>query len=79
MANADVVALAIPAHCQLVWVLSHGHKISSAEIAEGGGHLLDSANVVVNLANGGKAGFALLDAGGDIADAIIAYEGPVIP
>jgi predicted nucleic-acid-binding protein len=74
LANADVVALAIPALCELVWVLSQGYKIPSAEIAEGIRRLMNSANVIVNRP-AVEAGLALLDAGGDFADGIIAYEG----
>jgi predicted nucleic-acid-binding protein len=74
LANADVVALAIPALCELVWVLSQGYKIPSAEIAEAIRRLLNSANVVVNRP-AVEAGLAVLDAGGDFADGIIAYEG----
>src|SRR5713101_6259032 len=74
LANADVVALAIPALCELVWVLSQGYKIPSAEIAEGIRRLLNSANVIVNRP-AVEAGLALLDAGGDFADGVIAFEG----
>jgi predicted nucleic-acid-binding protein len=74
LANADVVALAIPALCELVRVLSQGYKIPSAEIAEGIRRLLNSANAIVNRP-AVEAGLALLDAGGDFADGIIAYEG----
>jgi predicted nucleic-acid-binding protein len=74
LANADVVALALPALCELVWVLSQGYKIPSAEIAEAIRRLMNSANVVANRP-AVEAGLALLDAGGDFADGIIAYEG----
>ena len=74
LANADVVALALPALCELVWVLSQGYKISSAEIAEAIRRLMNSVNVVVNRP-AAEAGLALLDAGGDFADGVIAYEG----
>jgi predicted nucleic-acid-binding protein len=74
LANADVVALAIPALCELVWVLSQGYKIPSVEIAEGIRRLLSSANVIANRP-AVEAGVALLNAGGDFADGIIAYEG----
>src|SRR5260370_30680518 len=74
LANADVVALALPAVCELVWVLSQGYKIPSAEIAEAIRRLMNGANVVVNRP-AVEAGLALLDAGGDFADGIIAYEG----
>jgi len=74
LANADVVALALPALCELVWVLSQGYKIPSAEIAETIRLLMNGANVVVNRP-AAEAGLAVLDAGGDFADGIIAYEG----
>src|SRR5712691_9471483 len=74
LANADVVALALPALCELVWVLSQGYKVPSAEIAEAIRRLMNGANVVVNRP-AVEAGLALLDAGGDFADGIIAYEG----
>ena len=74
LANADVVALALPALCELVWVLSRGYRILSAEIAETIRRLLNSANVVVNRP-AAEAGLAALDAGGDFADGVVAYEG----
>jgi len=74
LANADVVALALPALCELVWVLSQGYKIPSAQISEAIRRLMNSVNVVVNRP-AAEAGLALLDAGGDFADGVIAYEG----
>jgi predicted nucleic-acid-binding protein len=74
LAKADVVALALPALCELVWVLSQGYKIPSSEIAEAIRRLMNGANVVVNRP-AAEAGLALLNAGGDFADGIIAYEG----
>src|SRR5580704_15918290 len=74
LANADVVALALPALCELVWVLSEGYKIPPAEIAEAIRRLMNGANVVANRP-AVEAGLALLDAGGDFADGVIAYEG----
>ncbi len=74
LANADAVVLALPALCELVWVLSQGYKIASAEIAETIRRLMDGANVVMNRP-AVEAGLAMLDAGGDFADGIIAYEG----
>jgi predicted nucleic-acid-binding protein len=74
LASADLVALAIPVLCELVWVLSQGYKISSADIAETIRRLLAGANVVVNRP-AAEAGLALLEAGGDFADGVIAYEG----
>jgi predicted nucleic-acid-binding protein len=72
--KAEVVALALPALCELVWVLSQGYKIPSSEIAEAIRRLMNGANVVVNRP-AAEAGLALLDAGGDFANGVIAYEG----
>jgi predicted nucleic-acid-binding protein len=72
--KADLVALAIPSLCELVWVLSQGYKISSGDISEAIRRLINGANVVVNRP-AVEAGLALLDAGGDFADGAIAYEG----
>jgi predicted nucleic-acid-binding protein len=74
LANASVVALPLPALCELVWVLSQGYKISAADIAEAVRRLTDGANVVVNRP-AVAAGLVMLHAGGDFADGIIAYEG----
>jgi predicted nucleic-acid-binding protein len=72
--KAELVALALPALCELVWVLSQGYKIPTSEIAQAIRRLVNSANVVVNRP-AAEAGLAMLDAGGDFADGIIAYEG----
>src|SRR5882724_6157040 len=74
LAKADVVALALPALCELVWVLSQGYKIPSTEIAEAIRRLMNGVNVRVNRP-AAEAGLALLDAGGDFADGVIAHEG----
>jgi predicted nucleic-acid-binding protein len=74
LAKADVIALALPALCELVWVLSQGYKVPSSEIAEAIRRLMNGANVVANRP-AVEAGLALLDAGGDFADGAIAYEG----
>ena len=74
LANADVVALALPALCELVWVLSQGYKISPPDVAEAVRRLMESANVAANRP-AVEAGLAMLSAGGDFADGVIAYEG----
>ena len=74
LARADMVALALPALCELVWVLSQGYKIPPGEIAEAIRRLINGANVAVNRP-AAEAGLALLDVGGDFADGVIAYEG----
>jgi len=71
--KADVVALTIPMLCELVWVL-HSYKIRPSDIAQAIRDLLNSANVAVNRSTA-EAGLAMLDAGGDFADGVIACEG----
>lgn len=74
LASADMVALTLPTLCELVWVLARGYRVSSAEIAEAIRRLMNGANVVVNRP-AAEAGLAVLDAGGDFADGVTAYEG----
>jgi predicted nucleic-acid-binding protein len=74
LAKADLVALALPALCELVWVLSQGYRVSAAEIAETMRRLMSASNVVVDRP-AAEAGLAHMEAGGDFADGVIAYEG----
>jgi predicted nucleic-acid-binding protein len=71
---AELVAIPIPSLCELVWVLSQGYKIPPRDIAEAIRRLINGANVVVNRP-AAEAGLALLEAGGDFADGVIAFEG----
>jgi predicted nucleic-acid-binding protein len=71
--NADMVVLTIPALCELVWVL-RTYRIQSSDIAETLRGLLNGTNVVLNRP-AAEAGLAVLNAGGDFADGVIAYEG----
>ncbi|HET6839146.1 MAG TPA: type II toxin-antitoxin system VapC family toxin [Bradyrhizobium sp.] len=72
--RAELVAIPITALCELVWVLSQGYKIPHAGIAEAIRRLMNGANVEMNRP-AAEAGLAVLDAGGDFADGVIAYEG----
>jgi predicted nucleic-acid-binding protein len=74
LARAEVVALTLTALCELVWVLSRGYKIPTNEIAEGIRRLLNGNNVAVNRP-AAEAGLVQLEAGGDFADGVIAFEG----
>jgi predicted nucleic-acid-binding protein len=71
---AELVAIPIPSLCELVWVLSQGYKIPPRDLAEAIRRLTNGANVVVNRP-AAEAGLALLEAGGDFADGVIAFEG----
>jgi predicted nucleic-acid-binding protein len=74
LTRAEAVALPMPALCELVWVLSQGYRIDATGIGEAIRRLLSSANVLVNRP-AAEAGLAMLEAGGDFADGVIAYEG----
>jgi predicted nucleic-acid-binding protein len=73
LSKAEIVALTMPTLCELVWVLQ-GYKIRPSDISGTIRGLLNGANVVVNR-QAAEAGLAQLDAGGDFADGVIAYEG----
>jgi predicted nucleic-acid-binding protein len=72
--KAELVAIPTSALCELVWVLSQGYRIPPAQIAEAIRRLINGTNVAVNRP-AAEAGLASLDAGGDFADGIIAYDG----
>ncbi|SFK19890.1 Predicted nucleic-acid-binding protein, contains PIN domain [Methylocapsa palsarum] len=72
--SAEVVAVTLPVLCEFVWVLARGYKLPSASIADAIRKLIDSATVKTDRP-AVEAGLALLDAGGDFADGIIAFEG----
>ena len=77
LAAADLVAVTLPVLCELVWVMSHGYKLSSRRISESIRGLIDTTNVVLNIP-ATEAGLAHLESGGDFADGVIAYEGSLL-
>ena len=72
--QAEIIAVALPCLCEFVWVLQRTYGFARHEITLAIEALLDSENVVVNRA-AVEAGLAFFNAGGDFADALIAYEG----
>lgn len=72
--QATLVAVPLPVLCEFVWVLKRGYKLSATGIADALHHLMDCANVVMNRPVV-EAGISVLEAGGDFADGVIAYEG----
>lgn len=72
--DASLIAISSAALCELVWVLRRGAKLSKEDIAATIHDLLDAENVVLNRPAVG-AGLAVLEAGGDFADGIVAFEG----
>ncbi len=72
--EADLVAVPVAVLCEFVWVLRRGYKKSTADVSIAIHRLIDSANVVTNRP-AVEIGLAVLEAGGDFADGVIAYEG----
>ncbi len=72
--EATVIAVAVPALCEFVWVLRKIYDLSPADIATAVRALLDTGNLLVNRP-AVEAGLAMLEAGGDFADGAIAHEG----
>ncbi len=74
LASAELVAITLQSFCELAWVLSRSYGVSRLNIASAIRALLDTENVATNLPSV-EAGLALLAAGGDFADGVIAHEG----
>lgn len=72
--KAELIAVTPTMLCELVWVLARGYGVSDADIADAIRKLIASAKVMTNRP-AVEAGLALLEAGGDFADGVIAYEG----
>jgi predicted nucleic-acid-binding protein len=71
---AELVAVPIPVFCEFVWVLRRGYKKPVSDVSDAIRRLMKSAQVVMNRP-AVEAGLSALDAGGDFADGVIAYEG----
>jgi predicted nucleic-acid-binding protein len=74
LGEAELVALTLPALCEFVWVLDSQYKVPRPDIAATLSRLIDVENVVLDRPPV-DAGLAQLDAGGDFADGVIAFEG----
>lgn len=74
MARAEMVAIAVSCLCEFAWVLRSVYRYRAPSIAGAIRLLLAAENVETNR-QAAEAGLAMLDAGGDFADGVIAYEG----
>ncbi len=72
--EASLIAIPLPCLCELVWILRRGAKLSKDDVALTIRDLLAAGNVVMNRP-AVEAGLAILEAGGDFADGVIAFEG----
>lgn len=72
--EASSIAVSLPCLCEFVWVLRRVYHFDHMAIATAIRTLLNTRNMMMNRP-AVEAGLALLDAGGDFADGIMAYEG----
>jgi len=72
--DAEIVVLTLPTLREFVWVLARGYRRPAADIASAVRRLAAPAAVRVDRP-AVEAGLAMLEAGGDFADGIIALEG----
>ncbi len=72
--QAEIIAVSLPSLCEFVWVLRQVYDFTQQEIVAAVEALLDTGNVAVNRP-AVEFGLAILNAGGDFADGLIAYEG----
>lgn len=74
LTDADLVAVALPCLCEFVWVLRRVYGFTAADVSSAIRALLDAPNIQTNRP-AAEAGLVMLDAGGDFADGVIAFEG----
>ncbi len=72
--KAELIAVTLPCLCEFAWVLDRLYGFKRHDIATAIRALLHARSVVVDRP-GAAAGLAVLEAGGDFADGVIAYEG----
>jgi len=74
LARAELIGVPLPVLCEFVWVLLRRYGRSAGDIAGSIRDLADSTNVRLDRP-AVDAGLAILEAGGDFADGVIAFEG----
>ncbi|MFO1219272.1 MAG: type II toxin-antitoxin system VapC family toxin [Burkholderiaceae bacterium] len=74
LTSAELIAVALPTLCEFVWVLRKVYGLQTEDIAAAIRTLMAAANVQANRP-AVEAGLAMLEANGDFADGVIAYEG----
>lgn len=74
LAKTKLVVVPTTVLCELVWVLHRVYRVASTDVAITLRQLLETENFVTCDA-AVEAGLNLLEAGGDFADGVIAFEG----
>ena len=71
---AELVAISIHTLCEFSWVLERSYGVKRPDISVAIRRLLEMRNVIANRPTV-EAGLNVLDAGGDFADGVIAFDG----
>jgi len=74
LTEAEVIAVTLPCLCEFAWVLRRVYGLGRKDIHAALQALMNAGNVAVNRP-AADAGLAMLEAGGDFADGLIAFEG----
>lgn len=74
MAEAESVAISSLVLCELAWVLGRGYAVSRDSIATAIRGIMETRGVLIDRP-AAEAGLAILEAGGDFADGVIAHQG----
>lgn len=72
--TATSIAVSPPCLCEFAWVLQRLYHFDAMSVAQAIRALLETEKVVMNRP-AVEAGLAILEAGGDFADGVMAYEG----
>ena len=72
--EATLIAVSLPCLCEFVWVLRRVYGFDKADISAAICALVQTEKTVMNRP-AVEAGLAVLNAGGDFADGVNAYEG----
>lgn len=72
--DAEVIAVSLASLCEFVWVLRSAYRFGQEDIALAVRRLLSASSVACDR-TAVEAGLRMLEAGGDFADGIIAFEG----
>lgn len=75
--KASVVAIAMPTLCEFAWVLRRSYRHAPRAIAAAIRALMQADNVMTDRQTL-EDGLAMLDAGGDFADGVIASQGRLL-
>lgn len=74
LTEAELLAVTLPALCELCWVLKTIYQFPPERVAQAVRDLMDAQNVAMDRETV-EAGLAILSAGGDFADGVIAHDG----